>query len=106
MSVPAGWYDDGSGRQRWWDGSAWGVYAQDVSSAQVEARAADYGQVAVSVGQPVKSSGMFNALGRAVKGAAQEQWAASQRRRREREEREREVRRRERRRLIVRLELW
>ena len=31
MSVPAGWYDDGSGRQRWWDGSAWGVYAQDVS---------------------------------------------------------------------------
>ena len=63
MSVPAGWYDDGSGRQRWWDGSAWGVYAQDVSSVQVEARAADCGQVAVSVGRPVKSSGMFNALG-------------------------------------------
>ena len=95
MSVPAGWYDDGSGRQRWWDGSAWGVYAQDVSSVQVEARAADCGQVAVSVGRPVKSSGMFNALGRAVKGAAQEQWAASQRRRREREEREREARRRQ-----------
>lgn len=23
MSTPAGWYDDGSGRQRWWDGSQW-----------------------------------------------------------------------------------
>lgn len=23
MSTPAGWYDDGSGRQRWWDGTAW-----------------------------------------------------------------------------------
>ena len=23
MSIPAGWYDDGSGRQRWWDGTAW-----------------------------------------------------------------------------------
>ncbi|MCA1307539.1 DUF2510 domain-containing protein [Microbacterium esteraromaticum] len=23
MSTPAGWYDDGSGRQRWWDGQQW-----------------------------------------------------------------------------------
>ncbi|KDA06078.1 hypothetical protein DC31_12720 [Microbacterium sp. CH12i] len=23
MSTPAGWYDDGSGRQRWWDGQNW-----------------------------------------------------------------------------------
>ncbi|MBP1325319.1 hypothetical protein JOF28_000551 [Leucobacter exalbidus] len=23
MSTPAGWYDDGSGRQRWWDGNQW-----------------------------------------------------------------------------------
>ncbi|MGF6823303.1 putative integral membrane protein [Microbacterium sp. ZKA21] len=23
MSTPAGWYDDGSGRQRWWDGTQW-----------------------------------------------------------------------------------
>ncbi|MFK4762907.1 DUF2510 domain-containing protein [Microbacterium sp. ZW T5_45] len=23
MSMPAGWYDDGSGRQRWWDGQKW-----------------------------------------------------------------------------------
>lgn len=23
MSTPAGWYDDGSGRRRWWDGQQW-----------------------------------------------------------------------------------
>ncbi|MCK2031268.1 DUF2510 domain-containing protein [Microbacterium galbinum] len=23
MTTPAGWYDDGSGRQRWWDGEQW-----------------------------------------------------------------------------------
>lgn len=23
MSIPAGWYDDGQGRQRWWDGTQW-----------------------------------------------------------------------------------
>lgn len=23
MSIPAGWYDDGSGRLRWWDGTGW-----------------------------------------------------------------------------------
>ena len=94
MSAPAGWYDDGSGQQRWWDGRAWGVYAQDVSSVQLEARPSGTGQEVPPTGHLVKSSGMFNALGRAVKGAAQEQWAASQRRRREHEEREEEQRRR------------
>ncbi|CAB4930117.1 unannotated protein [freshwater metagenome] len=24
---PAGWYDDGTGQQRWWDGALWGDYA-------------------------------------------------------------------------------
>lgn len=99
MSAPAGWYDDGSGHQRWWDGRAWGVCAQDVSSVQLEVRAADYGQVSVSVEQPVKGSGMFNALGQAVKSVAAEQkdaaigmLTAGARARREREEREREER--------------
>lgn len=27
MSMPAGWYDDGSGRQRWWDGERWTDHA-------------------------------------------------------------------------------
>lgn len=95
MSAPAGWYDDGSGQQRWWDGHAWGVYAQDVSSTQLEARPTGVGQVSAPVEQPAKSSGMFNVLGRVVKNAAQEQRAASQRRRQERERLEEEARRKQ-----------
>jgi hypothetical protein len=26
-NAPAGWYDDGSGRQRWWNGQQWVQYA-------------------------------------------------------------------------------
>lgn len=26
-SPTSGWYDDGSGNKRWWDGSQWGPYA-------------------------------------------------------------------------------
>ena len=101
MSAPAGWYDDGTGRQRWWDGGAWGVYAQDVSSAPLGAPSGGYGQAVVSIAQPAKTSGLFNALGQAVKNAAAEQkdaaigrLTAGARVRREREEREREERRR------------
>lgn len=30
--TPAGWYDDGSGRQRWWDGQQWGNFADEASA--------------------------------------------------------------------------
>ncbi len=30
---PAGWYDDGSGQQRWWDGTQWGQYASQAAPA-------------------------------------------------------------------------
>lgn len=30
--TPAGWYDDGSGRQRWWDGQQWGTFADEASA--------------------------------------------------------------------------
>ena len=37
MSVPAGWYDDGSGRQRWWDGEQWtDHYAPETPDAPEE----------------------------------------------------------------------
>ncbi|MFS0895576.1 septum formation family protein [Microbacterium sp. 179-I 3D3 NHS] len=26
MTTPAGWYDDGSGKRRWWDGSQWTMH--------------------------------------------------------------------------------
>jgi len=31
-TAPAGWYDDGTGRQRWFDGTEWGAYADGASS--------------------------------------------------------------------------
>lgn len=102
MSAPAGWYDDGSGQQRWWDGRAWGVYAQDVSSVPGGPGAVGYGSVAGSVGQPAKEPGILNALGQAVKNAAVEQKSlaigaltAGVRARREREELEQEARRKQ-----------
>ncbi len=33
MAIAAGWHDDGSGRQRWWDGSAWTDRFQDAEAA-------------------------------------------------------------------------
>ncbi|MEZ3160465.1 DUF2510 domain-containing protein [Microbacterium sp. BWT-B31] len=33
MSTPAGWYDDGSGRQRWWNGTAWTEHAGPAPTA-------------------------------------------------------------------------
>ena len=99
MSAPAGWYDDGSGQQRWWDGRAWGVYAQDVSSVPGDPGAVGYGSVAGSVEQPAKEPGILDALGQAVKDAAVERknlaigaLTAGVRARREREERERQER--------------
>lgn len=41
-SATAGWYDDGTGRQRWFDGTAWGQYAPDGESA-LQAASADPG---------------------------------------------------------------
>lgn len=99
MSAPAGWYDDGSGQQRWWDGGAWGVYAQDVSSVPGEVRPMGAGQGLTAVVRPVREPGILNALGQAVKNAAAEQKSlaigaltAGARARREREEQERQER--------------
>lgn len=43
MSTPAGWYDDGSGRLRWWDGQQWTEHFADQQSAAPEAPAAAQG---------------------------------------------------------------
>ena len=34
MSAQAGWYDDGSGRQRWWDGAQWTEHYLDEQASQ------------------------------------------------------------------------
>jgi hypothetical protein len=45
MTTPAGWYDDGSGRQRWWDGQQWTEHfapeAADASAVSEESAVAD-----------------------------------------------------------------
>lgn len=40
MTTPAGWYDDGSGRQRWWDGQEWTEHFAPETAAPAEATAA------------------------------------------------------------------
>lgn len=35
MTTPAGWYDDGSGNQRWWDGNQWTEHVVTVPHAAV-----------------------------------------------------------------------
>ncbi|CAH0160192.1 hypothetical protein SRABI76_01016 [Microbacterium oxydans] len=36
MTTPAGWYDDGSGRQRWWDGQQWTEHFAPETAAPIE----------------------------------------------------------------------
>lgn len=55
MTTPAGWYDDGSGRQRWWDGVAWTehtVAAQAPSTGTAPATGQSTAGVDPVVGSP------------------------------------------------------
>lgn len=64
MSMPAGWYDDGSGRQRWWDGSRWtDDYAQNQN-----ATAAPVTSTSATPGRPSAPVLGFVGLGLAVLG--------------------------------------
>ncbi|MBT2486714.1 MULTISPECIES: DUF2510 domain-containing protein [unclassified Microbacterium] len=40
MTTPAGWYDDGSGRLRWWDGQQWTEHFAPEAPAAAESEAA------------------------------------------------------------------
>ena len=42
MSAPAGWYDDGNGRHRWWDGQTWTEHTRDVAPQRPETAPAEY----------------------------------------------------------------
>ncbi|WP_082539217.1 DUF2510 domain-containing protein [Microbacterium sp. Root553] len=60
MSMPAGWYDDGSGRQRWWDGARWTEHLAPDGSAAAPSGSAPGSRVAPVLG--------FVGLGLAVLG--------------------------------------
>lgn len=74
----AGWYPDGSGIERYWDGSAWTEHIRSpLPPSPVETRADD------------KNAGVFSKLGSAVKKAADERRSAKDEERRLHEERAR-----------------
>lgn len=57
MSTPAGWYDDGSGRQRWWDGQQWTEqYAPEAEAPSAEATPVDDTAVTTSYPAPGDSA--------------------------------------------------
>lgn len=60
MSTPAGWYDDGKGRQRWWDGTGWTDNYQPVMQVPAPPVA---GSVAYPVSAPPPRSAPKNFWG-------------------------------------------
>lgn len=48
MTTPAGWYDDGSGRQRWWDGQQWTEHFAPEAAAPAEAEITSTDEVPAS----------------------------------------------------------
>lgn len=81
MSAPAGWYDDGNGRHRWWDGESWTEHTRDVAAERPETAPAEP-RTATTVGkranvadQGQRETGMFGKLGASVKKAAADRQA-------------------------------
>lgn len=69
MSTAAGWYDDGSGRNRWWDGEQWTERFADASASEgIGAKAADlaskFGRNIISKHDPSQQPGtLWSAVG-------------------------------------------
>lgn len=66
----AGWYDDGHGKQRWWDGTRWGEQFVDLSEPEVQLHAGSDAQDSFA-GIVVDGRGIrFGALSSPIAGAA------------------------------------
>lgn len=69
MGTPAGWYDDGQGRQRWWDGSQWAEgYTGYQADTAVQAPGSSGGYSTEPAERPKPVLG-YIALGLAIVGA-------------------------------------
>ena len=67
MTTPAGWYDDGSGRNRWWDGGQWTEYFETPDTAVALAEQPEpytYGRPQVPLDQPLYGASFGEAISR------------------------------------------
>ncbi|MFJ4172759.1 DUF2510 domain-containing protein [Microbacterium sp. NPDC089696] len=87
--APAGWYPDGSGNERYWDGSAWTDHLRTPAPPMTPPPAPEPGAVAVVVAtsDAGDGNGMFSKLGSAVKKAAADRKATKEEEAREHAER-------------------
>lgn len=66
MGAPAGWYDDGSGRHRWWDGQNWTEHLRDLPQQPAPPEPAPVKSGPATESEP----GILGRLGASVKKAA------------------------------------
>jgi hypothetical protein len=63
MTTPAGWYDDGSGRQRWWDGQQWTGHFAPETAASADVSDEAVGPETPSVDASLDEPSAFDAPG-------------------------------------------
>ena len=72
VTAEPGWYDDGSGKQRWWDGTRWTQDYVDFTAPEVELRsepqpsnADEFGGIVVD-GRTIRLGALSQPIGRVV----------------------------------------
>ena len=84
MGAPAGWYDDGSGRHRWWDGQNWTEHLRDLPQQPAPPEPAPVKSGPATESEP----GILGRFGASVKKAATDRQAAKDEDRRQHAARE------------------